>query len=212
MSHVTRRFSLDRISPRERAVLLTGATVLALALIHAYGVSPYLNAAASRREFVKAERQALARQLNVIRGAPATAVELAAASRVLGDAMPRLFSSPAEEGGIVAALAAVDAHIERLARESGVRLDRISTTPDSTIAADDVLTRVDVTIGASASIPALVELLDVLEGGAKLIRVTRVRLLGRVMNVGPDGMMNFELDLAAYILMPLVTDAPSPRS
>jgi type II secretory pathway component PulM len=212
MSHVTRRFSLDRISPRERAVLLAGASVLVLALIHAYGVSPFLNAAASRREFVKAEREALARQLDVIRGSSATRAELAVVSRVLRDAIPRVFSSPAEEGGTVAALAAVDAHIERLARESGVRLDRISTKPDSTIAADDVLTRVDVTIGASASIPALVELLDVLEGGAKLIRVTRVRLLGRVMNVGPDGMMNFELDLAAYILMPLVTDAPSPRS
>lgn len=203
-----RGFNIDRVSPRERAVLLAGASVLVLALIHAYGVSAFLNAAASRREFVNVEREALARQLDVIGGSRSTAVELAAASRVLGDAMPRLFSSPPDEGGTVAALAAVDAHIERLAKESGVRLDRISARPDSATGPDDVLTRVDVTVGASATIPALVHLLGVIEGGDKLIRVTRMRLLGRAMDAGPDRLLSFELELAAYIIMPLVTDAP----
>jgi type II secretory pathway component PulM len=212
MSSVTRRLGIDRLSTRERTVMLAGTSILMLSLIYVYGVVPFLDAAASRRELVRVEREALARQLDVIRGSPATTIDLAAVSGVLGDAMPRLFSSPAEEGGTVAALAAVDACIERLAREAGVRLDRISARPDSTIGRDDVVTRVDVTMGASATVATLVDLLYMLEGDAKLIRVTRVRLLGRAMDGGPDGLINFELDLAAYILMPLMTDEPSSRS
>lgn len=207
MSHVTRRFSIERVTTRERAVVLAGAAVLVLSLALAYGVRPFLNDAATRREMVQAEREALHRQMSVIRGASTMAVELAAASNVLYGAVPRLFPARAEQGGTVAALAAIEEHVQRLATESGVGLDRISARPDSTAGADEVLTRVDVSIGGSAGIQALTDLLDAFERGDKLIRVRRVRLLGRWMDVGPGRLMGFEIELATYIIAPLVADA-----
>jgi hypothetical protein len=210
VNHVIRRFSFGRVTSREKVTVLAGAVVLALTLVYAFGISPFLDAAANRREMVTAEREALARQLAVIRASSATTVEMETASRILYAAMPRLFSSPADEGGTVAALAAIDAHMERLATASRVRVDRISVKPDS-IRGPGVLTRVNVTIGASAGIPALTDLLHELERGEKLIRISRVRLLGVAADPGQIRLLSFELELDAFILTPRVPDAPSTR-
>jgi hypothetical protein len=89
-------------------------------------------------------------------------------------------------------------------------VDRISVKPDS-IRGPGVLTRVNVTIGASAGIPALTDLLHELERGEKLIRISRVRLLGVAADPGQIRLLSFELELDAFILTPRVPDAPSTR-
>lgn len=212
MSVALRGLSIDRLSTRERAVVIAGAVFVLLALAHAYAISPFLAAAANRREVVQAEREAVARQLALIQGASTTASQLETASAVLDAIKPRLFSSPAEEGGTVAALAAIEAHVERLAVNAGARPDRISATPDSTAGADSVVMRVDVTIAASAGISGLADFLAHLEDGEKLIRVSCIRLLGPSMEHGPAALMSFELELNAYVLMSQVSDAASARS
>jgi hypothetical protein len=156
------------MAERDRRAVLLGAFVLLPALLFIWGVRPYLNALSDARDQLATERATLARE----RAAIATAREHPQLQHVADSAMramrPRLFEGKDD----VMASAELSSYVGEVANHARLWLQDASTRP--AVAAAEGVRTLRVEIRGESDLLGIMNFLQGLERGEKLVRVDRL--------------------------------------
>ncbi|MEO6877312.1 MAG: type II secretion system protein GspM [Gemmatimonadaceae bacterium] len=156
------------MSARDRRAIVLGVVVLLPGLLLIWGVRPYRAALADARDRLATERETLARE----RAAVATAQRNPLLQHIADSAMrtmtPRLFEGKDD----VMASSELAAYVGDEARRARVWLQDANTRP-ATPAANGVRT-LRVEIRAESDLHGVMQFLQLLENGGKLVRIDRL--------------------------------------
>jgi hypothetical protein len=156
------------MSPRDRRALMLGAAILGPALFYIWGVKPYVAALADSRERLAVERETLARERAAVSMARRNPELQHVADSAMRVTTPRLFAGRDD----VMASAELASYLGDVARAHHVWLQDASTRPAAT--ADGGVRTLHVEIRAESDLRGILEFLQALEGGGKLVRVDRL--------------------------------------
>jgi hypothetical protein len=159
---------LSEMSPRDRRALTLGAAILLPALFYVWGVKPYAAALADSRQRLSVERETLARERAAVSAAHRNPELQHVADSAMRVTAPRLFAGRDD----VMASAELASYLGDVARRHHVWLQDASTRLSST--ADGGVRTLHVEVRAESDLQGILEFLQALEGGAKLVRVDRV--------------------------------------
>jgi type II secretory pathway component PulM len=161
---------LDNLPARDRRALLIGLTVLLPALAFVAVIRPYLRAERSSREAIALERDALARELDLVEHAPTLPREISEASMQLATATRRLYTG-AEP---VAATAALARDVRKAFDDAGALVMRMDARDAAVMPTG--MRDLSIEVRASGDIESILAAIASLESGRKLVRVTRIAI------------------------------------
>lgn len=171
---------MSSLNTRDRRALLAGTLVVVPALAFAWGVRPYLSGLAAARDRLDAERAMLARERGELAAARRNPEMQQAVDSALRAMAPRLF----EGSDDVMASAELASYLGEVARRSHVWLQDASTrTPTGTTPG---LRTLHVDVRAQTDFRGLLEFLDALDRGFKLVRVERLDVSRAAAGLGDD--------------------------
>jgi Tfp pilus assembly protein PilX len=153
---------------RDRRAVWMGVLVVVPALLGVWGVRPYLDQRRALAQQIASERDLLAREQALIAARPATDIRATDVSARLGQTRDRLF--PGQDD--LAATAALATYVSDLAHRHAVLVEQGETRPASP--AGGGLVAVEVSIRAAGDLEGVLGLLNALENGTRLTRVTRL--------------------------------------
>ena len=204
---MTRRLHLPALGPRDRRALLLGAWIVVPVLLATVVVRPVVATLLELRDSVERERMLLGRELRLVADAPGDRALLRITERALNDAAPRLFGGSEP----VTASAELARYVRSQATASGLVLEQTETetvfddVPPIVGASDgggsragaDTATRpLRVTIRAHGGTVAIVDFLEAMEEGPRLVRVERIGVSRGVTSGVPDrGALTFTATL-----------------
>ncbi|MGH7690443.1 MAG: GspMb/PilO family protein [Gemmatimonadaceae bacterium] len=171
------------LKSRDRRAMLIGALVLAPGLVFIWGVRPYQAALTATRDQLATERATLSRE----RGALATAQRNPELQRVTDSAFHAVQPALFEGRDDVIASAQVASYLGDVARRSHVWLQVANTRPATSDASGVRTLHVD--LRAETDFQGLLDFLDALDRGAKLVTVER---LEASRGFGTGGNLNAE--------------------
>lgn len=196
---MTPRLRVPRLSlgPSDRRALRLGAWVVIPALVVSVVIRPYVGALLDGRHAVARERAALTRELRLLAGAPRDRQLLVLARQDIDELAARLFGG----ADAVTSSAELARYVAQRASTSGLVLEQTETQtllhdrapPGERLengyahaAADSAAHELRVAIRARGSIRAVVDFLQAMENGPKLVRVVRVGVTRGVTGGLPD--------------------------
>lgn len=159
---------LSGMSPRDRRALTLGAAILVPAFFYVWGVKPYAVALADSRQRLSIERETLARERAAVSAAHRNPLLQHVADSAMRVTAPRLFAGRDD----VMASAELASYLGDVARRHHVWLQDASTRPAST--ADGGVRTLHVEVRAESDLQGILEFLQALESGTKLVRVDRL--------------------------------------
>jgi type II secretory pathway component PulM len=160
-------------SARDRRALLIGGAIVAAVLAHTLVVRPYAQALGAARDRLAVEREALARELAVLAHADRYEVLRRTADSVQLAIAPYVF----READDLMATAALAAYVVETARRSRVLIQEAETRQTEPL--PHGVRRLQVDFRAETDFEGLMALLNGLESGTKLVRVTRLTVTRR---------------------------------
>lgn len=158
------------LAPRDRRALRWGAWLLAPAFLWTAAVVPYLRTVRDAGSRLAAERELLARELELLRGAGDHAAALESGGAHLLEVAPRLFGGD----NASAAAAALAQYLQEGGAVSRVRLARLE--PGTATEVGVGLIAVPLRVQGETDLEGLLGLLYLIEEGSKLVRVDDVRV------------------------------------
>jgi type II secretory pathway component PulM len=153
-------------SRRERQSLAVGALLTLLAVGYARVARPLVLHALTVRESLERERGLEARERALLAGSVAHTQRLALAEQALDLARERIFVA----GDTLAATAALARYVRDLARETGVAVQGTDAEPVG--AGPGALTAVRIRLRVSGDLQSLLELIDGIRRGTRLVRIS----------------------------------------
>ena len=150
--------------------MLSGAAILLPFLLYIWGVRPYLSSLGEQRDQLLLQQTALARERALLAAADRGPIARHAADSLLASAGSRLFEGGDEAvaGGLLTSyLAGVARRSNVLMMEAAGR--RVSTTPNG-------VRVIEVEIRAESDFAGIVDFLQALETGPKVVRMEQVNL------------------------------------
>lgn len=163
--------------------------ILALALIHAGLLSPYLAHVGAQAERLDARADILARMRRLAEQ-PAPADDAAARARLAALLLPA--------GSEAQAVAQLQDRLKAIALEAGVDLQGLQVLPAVETA---LLSRLTVRLRGSADIAAAGRFLQAVESGTPALLVDNLRLQSRVLRgPGAGALLDLQLDVAGFRL------------
>lgn len=168
---------MPTMGSRDRRALLLGLAVLVPSLGFIWGVRPYRQALADAHDRIAVERDALSRERAAVLEATRSPARKRTADSAMLAARGRVFDGPND----VAAGAAVATYLGEVARRNHVWLASATTRNTvaarggvAPLAAPDGLRPLRVELRAETDFQGLLEFLDALERGEKLVTVERI--------------------------------------
>ncbi|HEX6745862.1 MAG TPA: type II secretion system protein GspM [Longimicrobium sp.] len=158
------------ITPRDRKAITVGAAILVPGLIWAFAVSPYLHALRSAESKLGDERRLLRRELELLAEARGYPAAFADGAKKLLAVAPRLTGGDDD----AAAGAAVAGYVRRLAQMGGANVTRVDPAPVRD--AGGGITALPVAVTGEADLEGVMNLLQLLETGPKLVRVDELKI------------------------------------
>lgn len=159
---------ISEMSTRDRRALTLGAAILLPALFYVWGVKPYAAALTDSRQRLSIERETLARERAAVSAAHRNPALQHVADSAMRVTAPRLFAGRDD----VMASAELASYLGDVARRHHVWLQDASTRPAAT--ADGGVRTLHVEVRAESDLQGILEFLQALENGGKLVRVDRV--------------------------------------
>jgi len=159
---------LSGMTSRDRRAIVLGATILAPAFLYIWGVRPYFAALSDARQRVAVERDALARERAAVSAAHRNPRLQLIADSAMRATAPRLFEGRDD----VMASAELASYLGDVARKHHVWLQDASTR--TATMADGGVRTLHVDIRAESDLRGILDFLQALEGGGKLVRVDRL--------------------------------------
>lgn len=156
------------MSPRDRRALLLGAGVLAPALFYIWGVKPYRASLDDTRQRLAVERDVLTHERAAVAAARKNPQLQHVADSAMRATAPRLFAGRDD----VMASAELASYLGDVARANHVWLQDAATRP-AALSPSGVRT-LKVEIRAESDLQGILNFLQALETGAKLVRVERL--------------------------------------
>ena len=151
---------------RERRTLIAGALLALLAVGYARIARPLVGHALAVRESLVRERDLEARESALLRGSVAHTQRLARAEQAMDQASERIFIA----SDTLAATAALARYARELARETGVAVQSTDASPAA--AGPGALTAVRIRLRVSGDLQGLLELVDAIGRGARIVRIS----------------------------------------
>src|SRR5919204_101226 len=184
---------LSRLSPRERAIVVGGAAILAVVLIWLFVITPLRDRTTATAELVPERERLLTRRMDLLARRAQIAAELEAANARIGRLNARLLTAAAP----AVAASELQKPVKDMAAEArtDIRSERILPPEER----GDLL-EIPVEIAVSAEIRQLVDLLARVEGAQKLLTVKDLRV--RVVNVSQPKELLATLTVSGFILPP----------
>jgi hypothetical protein len=165
------------LNPREQRTVLGGAAILILGLGWVYAVRPIRASLSDLKDQIAVEREALAREQSAIDEATRSPARKRVADSAMTVAQTRLFSGAND----VAAGAALATYLGDVARRSHVWLANAATRPAPTVrpgvaaaSEPDGLHRLRVEVRAESDFRGVLDFLNNLERGEKVVTVERL--------------------------------------
>lgn len=185
--------SFQRLSRRERLVVLAGTALTLLTLVTVFGVLPLASHWAEREAAIAAKAEQRAR----LRALVADEARIGAALASLRDG--RNARSGRLLTGATRALAASDLQLllRRYADQSRVVIDRVDVVSESATAQAG-LAPVPVRVSGSGDVSGLVDLLFYLQHGEKLLVIDEVRVTGSTPRNDGMQLLTWSLRLHGY--------------
>lgn len=168
------------ISPSERRTILRGLAVIAPVALYVLGVRPYLAALGDVRDRIEVASQALARERAAVDMAKRNPEVQRLTDSAAQAAAPRLFAGRDD----VMASAELAAYLGELADRHKVWMQDATTRPGATSPAGVRTLRVE--IRAESDFEGLLEFLQALEQGRKLVRVDRLEVSQALSSPGNE--------------------------
>ena len=159
---------ISEMSPRDRRALMIGAVILAPSLFFIWGARPYVAALSDARQRLDIEREALSRERAAVAAAHRNPQMQHLADSAMRAVTPRLFAGRDD----VMASADLASYLGDVAHAHHVWLQDASTRPATT--ADGGVRTLHVEIRAESDLRGILEFLQSLESGDKLLRVERI--------------------------------------
>lgn len=185
-----------RLSARDRRALVLGAAVVVPALVWMFAGAPYVRALGEARARLDAERDLLARELELVASAPAHLADAERATQGLLNAAPRLFAA-ANDGPPAAMLAD---YVRLHAREARVHI--ASVAPVEAEQRGARLHESALVVTGESDLEGLLTLLARLEAGRKLVRVDGLSVDATRSAAQPGGVqpIAFRFTVVALVL------------
>ena len=158
------------ISPSERRTIMRSLAILAPVALYSLGVRPYMAALADVRDRIQVESDALARERAAVEMAKRNPEVQRLTDSTARATAPRLFAGRDD----VMASAELAAYLGDLADQHKVWMQDATTRPGTTSSAGVRTLRVE--IRAESDFEGLLEFLQALEQGSKLVRVERLEV------------------------------------
>jgi hypothetical protein len=196
----------SEMSPRDRRALILGAAVLAPAFLVIWGVRPYLAALSDTRQRLAVEREALARERAAVSAARRNPNLQHVADSATRAAAPRLFAGRDD----VMASAELASYLGDVARRHHVWLQDASTRAATTAEGDVRTLHVD--IRAESDLRGILEFLQGLESGGKLVRVDRLDISRQPSRSDENGAETLALSATVAAFAIPAPSEPSPRT
>jgi hypothetical protein len=194
---------LSTMTARDKRALTLGALVLAPALFFIWGVKPFLASLEESRDFLSVERAALARERAAVTAAQRNPGMQALADSLMRAMSPRLFAGRDD----VMATAELVSHLGAVAREHDVWLQNATTRP-ATVTDAGVRT-LHVALRAESDLQGLLNFLQALERGDKLVRIERLDVSVTQGPVTEDGIEPVSIS-ASIVGYAIPEDTPRP--
>ncbi len=194
---------LTAMSARDKRALTLGALILAPALFFIWGVKPFRSSLEESRDFLSVERAALARERAAVTAAQRNPGMQALADSLMRAMSPRLFAGRDD----VMATAELVSHLGAVAREHDVWLQNATTRP-ATVGEAGVRT-LHVALRAESDLQGLLNFLQALERGDKLVRIERLDVSVTQGPVTEDGIEPVSIS-ASIVGYAIPEDAPRP--
>jgi len=178
-----------RMNPRDRRAMLIGLAILVPSLGWVYGARPLRALLAETNDRIVAEQDAFAREQAAVREAAQNPARKRLADSALARARPRVFAGANE----VAAGASLVTYLGEVAHRTHVWLSNASTrtAPAGSRgaapapASPDGLTPLRVELRAESDFQGILEFLDALERGEKVVIVERLDI-ARTLRAGEE--------------------------
>lgn len=184
----------ERLSRRERRVIVAGAVISALALITVYGIQPFARRWSEREAAIAAKAEQAARLEALVGARDRLAASVAELRRARDRESARLLS------GSTPALAASNLQtlIRGYAERSRVSLQRVDVDRDFE-AEESGLVPIGLQLSARGDIYGLVDLLFYLQNGEKLLMIEDLRVQTPFRR-GADALLNWTIQLRGFHL------------
>lgn len=156
------------MNPRDRRAIGLGVAILAPAFLYIWGARPYFAALSDARQRVAVERDALSRERAAVAAAHRNPRLQLIADSAMRATAPRLFEGRDD----VMASAELASYLGDVARKHHVWLQDASTRAATT--ADGGVRTLHVDIRAESDLRGVLDFLQALESGGKLLRVDRL--------------------------------------
>jgi len=183
----------NKVSPRERAIIVGGAAVVALILGWFFVINPLLAKSTATADLVPERERLLVRRMDLLARRNQIAAELEEANARVDRLNGRLLTA--------AAPAVAASELQKLVKDmaaearTDIRSERILPPEER-----GELLEIPVEIAVSAEIRQLVDLLARVEGAQKLLTVKDLRV--RVVNVSQPKELLATLTVSGFILPP----------
>jgi hypothetical protein len=190
-----------RLNPKDRQALRLGAFIVLPALLLRFGVVPYVTVLRDVREELRAERDLLFRELDLITEARSYPDAFRLAGATFLQEAPRLFDGADE----MLAASDIDAYVSEIGRMNGITVQRAGARPSEPVVDGVIALRLE--LKGQGDLEGILSFLRAMETGPKLIHIERLALV--LESVPTPGMMgpshetlNFSGGLRAYAIAP----------
>lgn len=184
------------LKERERKVLLWGALIAIPALLYTYGVKPMRTSFADKKEQLEFERDALARERAAIAAAKRNPQLQHVADSLMQTTSQRLFSSSDD----VMASAELGSYIGEVAGKHHFLLT--TATTGAVPKTKSIVRTLSEDIRGESDLQGVLEFLQALEQGPKLVRVSRIDISRPTRDADDIETVLFAATVTAYALPP----------
>lgn len=183
-----------QLKERERKVLFWGALIVFPTLLYVFGVKPFRLSLADKRDQLAFEQTALVREESAIAAAKRNPQLQHVADSLMQRTVSRLFSGADD----VMTSAELGSYLGEVASQNHVLLNTATTGPVAKLQSNVRTLNVD--IRGESDLQGLLEFLQALERGEKLVRVSRLDLSRPTRDADDIETILFSATVTAYAL------------